>query len=101
MLRCTGMADNVTLERRTLPALVKSLAFHVGILVATESMSGYSSVRLNRLSKRGIPRYLHGNDVTTHRKTYWTSAIKLLSQRIGVMTHFSMFVTRPDALTNS
>jgi len=101
MLKCTGIADSVTFVSRTLPALVRSPDFHVGVLAAMASMSGCSSARPNLRSDNGIPWYLQGKGDTTHENTCWTSAITSSSQRIGVITHLSMLVTRLEAPANN
>ena len=43
MLKCTGIADSVTLVSSTLPAFVRKLDFHVSILAVMVATSGYSS----------------------------------------------------------
>jgi hypothetical protein len=100
-LRCTGIADRVTLVSSTLLAWVRSPDFHVGIRAEMESKSGYSSDRLSMLSDSGIPRYLQGNGATTQGNTCCIVAIISSLQRMGVATHLSMLVTNPDAPAKS
>ena len=97
---CTGIAERVTLVSSTRPACVRRLDFQVGILAATVSTNACSSDRLSLLSDSGIPRYLHGNGATTHGNASWTAAIIASVQRIGVVTHLSMLVIRPDSPAN-
>jgi hypothetical protein len=74
MLRCTGMAESVTLVSRTRPALVSKPDCHVGILAAIASTNGCSSALVNLLSERNpevfarecgdhtLERQLHSRD---------------------------------------
>ena len=97
MLKWTGMAESVTLVSSTRQALVSSPDFQVGILAAIASTSGCSSTLFSLESDSGTPRYLHGNVVTTHGNTCCTVATISSEHRIGVATHFSTLVTKPDA----
>ena len=97
MLRCTGIADNVTLVNSTLPAFVRWPDFQVGILDAMASISGCSTPWFSLLMDSGIPRYLQGKDATVHGNTCWNATTVCSSPQIGVATHLSKLVTRPDA----
>jgi hypothetical protein len=101
MLMWTGIAERVTLVRRTRLAWVSKPDFQVGIRAATASTSGCSSECFSRFRDSGTPRYLEGNGVTTQGNTNCTACITSSEHRIGVATHLSMLVTKPDAPAKS
>ena len=101
MLMCTGIADRVTFVRSVRPACVRMPDFQVGTLEEMESTNSCSSALLSLMSDRGMPRYLHGNGASTQGKTCWTSATISSVHRMGVATHLSTLVIRPDAPAKS
>lgn len=101
MLMCTGMADSVDFVNATRPAVVSNPAFHVGIRAAITSTSGCSSVRCSRRSDGGMPRYFDRNGATVNGNACRTASMVASSQQMGVATHFSLLVMRPEASAKS
>jgi hypothetical protein len=100
METCTGMAERVVYVRVARPASVNSCPFHIRRRAATASTSYCSSVRLILVSEKGVPRYLVGKSWTRHGNTWRTASTCGWEQRMGVITHLSTLVTRPEAPVN-